>query len=699
MLKSIRFNMQTMIRFSVLVYGFFLAGTAYAQDSLTTKKDSVKLLSEVVVHGYANDRPLLEVPAAIGYVDTRALERFNNTSLLPAVNTIPGVRMEERSPGSYRFAIRGSSLRSPFGVRNVKMYWNGLPLTDGGGNTYINLVDFNSVAKAEIIKGPGGSLYGAGTGGVVLLGSPLSNHNQLQVSALGGSYGLQRYQVSAQTGSQKVRAAINYAHQVATGYREQTSMRRDAVNTDLQFALSKSSVLSASIFYTDLYYQTPGGLTQAQFDADPRQARPPKKTPPTLPGAAEQQTAVYNKTFFAGLMYDYQWNDRWSTRVGAYGSLTDFTNPTINNYEKRKENNWGGRTETQYGFGKSAWKGKLTFGGEFQHFYSPLADYVNTLGVQGIVQTDDRLSSTFALLFAQAEIDLPKDFYLTLGGSGNFLKYTFNRLVPPPSIAQERSFDPVFSPRIALLKKVNDRFSVYGSISKGFSPPSLAEVRPSTGNYNNGLNPEKGISYEVGFRGNLSHAFSWDIAAYDFELDETIVVQQLNNADYFINAGRTSQKGLEALLSWSPNLQNHQFLNSLKLWSSYTFNDYRFKDYVKNGQDFSGHKLTGVPPNMVAGGVDAQLARKIYVNVTLNFVDKIPLNDANSQYSEPYILAGTRIGFRSTLHKKLAMDLFAGVDNATNKRYSLGNDLNAAANRYFNAAAGRNYYAGLKVSF
>ena len=635
--------MHTMIRFSLLANGFFLVGAAHAQDSLTMKKDTVKLLSEVVVHAYANDRPLLEVPAAIGYVDTKALERFNNTSLLPAVNTIPGVRMEERSPGSYRFAIRGSSLRSPFGVRNVKMYWNGLPLTDGGGNTYINLVDFNSVGKAEIIKGPGASLYGAGTGGVVLLSSRLTNQNQLQFSALGGSYGLQRYQVSAQTGSEKVRVAVNYAHQVATGYRQQTSMRRDAFNTDLRFTLTPKSVLSASIFYTDLYYQTPGGLTKAQFDADPRQARPTG----ALPGAVEQQAAVYNKTFYAGVMYDYQWNDRWSTRVGAYGSLTDFTNPTINNYEKRKENNWGGRTETQYEFGKSTWKGKLTFGGEFQHFYSPLADYVNLQGVQGSVQTDDRLSSTFLLLFAQAEIDLPKNFYLTMGGSGNFLKYTFDRVSVTPSIGQQRNFDPVFSPRIALLKKVNDRFSVYGSISKGFSPPSLAEVRPSTGNYNNSLNPEKGISYEVGFRGKVWEQFSWDVAAYDFELDETIVVQQLKGSDYFINAGRTSQKGLEALLSWGPALQYHQFLNSLRLWSSYTFNYYRFKSYAKNGLDFSGNKLTGVAPNIVVGGLDAQLAKKIYVNVTLNFVDKIPLNDANSQYSEAYILAGTRLGIRT----------------------------------------------------
>ena len=687
--------MCTMIRFSLLASGFFFVVTAHAQDSLLLKKDTVKLLNEVVVHAYANDRPLMEVPAAIGYVDTKALERFNNTSLLPAVNTIPGVRMEERSPGSYRFAIRGSSLRSPFGVRNVKMYWNGLPLTDGGGNTYINLVDFNSVASAEIIKGPGASLYGAGTGGVVLLGSPMSNHNQLQVSALGGSYGLQRYQISAQTGSEKVRVSVNYAHQTAAGYREQTSMRRDAINTDLRFAVNSKSTLAASIFYTDLYYQTPGGLTQAQFEANPQQARPAG----ALPGAVEQKTAVYNKTFYAGVMYDYQWSDRWSTRVGAYGSLTDFINPTINNYEKRKENNWGGRTETQYEFGKPTWKGKLTVGGEFQHFYSPLADYANMQGVQGNVITDDRLSATFLLLFAQAEIDLPKDFYLTLGGSGNFLKYGFNRVLPAPSIAQQRNFDPVFSPRIALLKKVNDLFSFYGSISKGFSPPSLAEVRPSTGNYNNSLNSEKGISYEVGFRGTGWSRISWDVAVYDFELDETIVVQQLNNSDYFINAGRTSQKGLEAMLSWSPVLQHHQFLSSLRLWSSYTFNYYRFKGYAKNGQDYSGNKLTGVAPNIVVGGVDAQVAKKIYANVTLNFVDKIPLNDANSQNAGSFILAGSRLGFRSALTKKFSIDLFAGVDNATNKHYSLGNDLNAAGNRYYNAAAGRNFYAGLKISF
>ena len=226
------------------------------------ENDTTKILNEVVVRAYLYNRPMNEVPAAVATLDQKDFERFNNTSILPAVNLIPGVRMEERSPGSYRFSIRGSLLRSPFGVRNVKMYWNGLPLTDGGGNTYLNLLDFNSITSSEIIKGPGGSLYGAGTGGVVLFNKDPSNPG-LRLSTVFGSYGLQRYQLSGQVGNDKVKASIQYAHQQSDGYREQTKMDRDALNADINFSLGSKSSLNATVFYTDLFYETPGGLNKS----------------------------------------------------------------------------------------------------------------------------------------------------------------------------------------------------------------------------------------------------------------------------------------------------------------------------------------------------------------------------------------------------------------------------------------------------
>src|SRR6267154_1695505 len=197
---------------------FFCTLLSFRLSAQQSQSDTTTILDEVVVKAYQYNRSLKETPVALGIVSEKDLNRFNNSSVVTTMNTIPGVRMEERSPGSYRFSIRGSTLRSPFGIRNVKFYWNGLPLTDGGGNTYLNLLDFDAFGRAEIIKGPGASLYGAGTGGVVSLNSPFAKQNQIQVSASGGSFGLQRYQSSAAFGNTKARFFVNYAHQKSDGY-------------------------------------------------------------------------------------------------------------------------------------------------------------------------------------------------------------------------------------------------------------------------------------------------------------------------------------------------------------------------------------------------------------------------------------------------------------------------------------------------
>jgi iron complex outermembrane receptor protein len=681
----------------LLIFILISAISSYGQEADKSADDTTRVLNEVVVNAYLYNRPINEVPTAVAVITQHDFERFNNTSFLPAVNTVPGVRMEERSPGSYRFSIRGSLLRSPFGVRNVKMYWNGLPLTDGGGNTYLNLIDFNAVANLEIIKGPGASLYGAGTGGVVLLNNEISNQPEITFSTVLGSYGLQRYQLAAHGGTEKVKVSVQYAHQQADGYREQTKMRRDALNAEVSIALNPSSTLSTTIFYTDLFYETPGGLTKAQFEVDPSQARPPKTSPPPLPGAEEAQAAVQNKTIYGGLVHEYEWNDNWSTKTGVFGSLTDFENPTIRNYEIREESNIGGRSDTQYSFDRESWQGKITFGGEYQYFFSPLKVYDNNSGVPGDTQSDDELKSQQFLLFLQADLNLPKGFYLTVGGSTNFLKYNFVALQDPIT-EQQRKFDPVFSPRIALLKKLTSTISIYGNVSKGFSPPTLAEVRPSAGTYNNTLKPERGMSLEVGLRGSVfKNHLVFDVNTYDFELDETIVIQRTpDGAEYFVNAGQTSQKGIEAQLSWLPSL-NSRIISAFKLWSSYTYNHYRFEDYVQDGNDYSGNRLTGVAPTIALLGADVTL-RKLYLNVTASYTDAIPLNDANTEYASEYFLLGGRLGYKISIQKKLLIEVFSGIDNALDKIYSLGNDLNAVGGRYYNTAAPRNFYVGLKIN-
>jgi iron complex outermembrane receptor protein len=183
--------------------------------------------------------------------------------------------MEERSPGSYRMNIRGSTLRSPFGVRNVKIYWNDLPLTDPGGNTYLNQLTYYNFNSIEIIKGPGSSLYGSGSGGVMLInGLPDKWATGADATYIAGSYGLQSINAQVRLGNEDHRNIFSYAHQTSDGYRDHTNMRRDVVNWQTIIKSNEKQELKASILYGDLYYQTPGGLTQSEYNSNPRAARP-----------------------------------------------------------------------------------------------------------------------------------------------------------------------------------------------------------------------------------------------------------------------------------------------------------------------------------------------------------------------------------------------------------------------------------------
>ncbi|NNE54502.1 MAG: TonB-dependent receptor plug domain-containing protein, partial [Flavobacteriales bacterium] len=126
-------------------------------------------LGQAVSVAFEGKQELLESPTPIGIVNATQLQSGDESSIAQAINLIPGVKMEQRgNGGSRRINIRGSFLRSPFAVRNIKMYWEGIPLTSADGSSPLELIDNADIGAIEVIKGPAGSAYGAGNGGVLL---------------------------------------------------------------------------------------------------------------------------------------------------------------------------------------------------------------------------------------------------------------------------------------------------------------------------------------------------------------------------------------------------------------------------------------------------------------------------------------------------------------------------------------------------
>jgi iron complex outermembrane receptor protein len=316
------------------------------------------------------------------------------------------------------------------------------------------------------------------------------------------------------------------------------------------------------------------------------------------------------------------------------------------------------------------------------------------------LQTNDNINTWTYTIFAQADLFFGRGWQVSAGLSYNEAFIGIDRISVPGFIPRNKKFSNEVAPRLAVSKKLTPDILLYASASKGFSPPAVAEVLPSTGSINTDLQPENGISYETGLKSSFFNQRLYvEVIGFYFELQDAIVVRKdSSNADYYTNAGSTTQKGIESQVSFQVLPSAMGFINSARLWASYTLDNFTYGNFAKNSTNYDGNHLPGVANNVFTGGVDVNSRPGFFLHLTYYYSDKMPLNDANSAYAGAYQLFGGRVGY-STPIKNLNLSVFAGADNLFNAKYSLGNDINAAGGRYYNAAPTANYFIGLRVDF
>ena len=654
--------------------------------------DTVQALDEVTVKAFGQHTNMATAIVA----KTDYLVHANKTSLLTDINTIPGVRMEERSPGSYRINIRGSSLRSPFGVRNVKVYWNDIPLTDPGGSTYFNQLAFNNFSTLEVVKGPVSSMYGAGTGGLILAESAIGNKTSASLEYITGSYNLQTVLASASWQGEKLGSKITYAHNQSNGYRQQSAMRRDNFSWKGDMKLSSRRLLSIAVLYTDMDYETPGALTLAEYQKDPKAARP---SAGIYPSAVNAKAAIFQKNLTGGVTYKDSFNTVFSNTTTVYGSYNRIENSAVRNYETRNEPHFGGRSV--FTFNKKFPGGNAfdwSSGVEAQSGHFNIRVNGNKAGVPDTLQTNDDVTTVLYSLFTQASFAIQSDWTYTVGVSYNKSKIDFNRLSDEPPLNQPLAFSSQVAPRFSVSKAFKGNFSLLAVAAKGYASPTIAELLPSTGIINASLGAETGWNCELTLKKKVFGRVGLEATGFHFDLKNALVQRRdESGADYFTNAGNIKQKGAELFASYNFRYRPAGFLNYGFVKAGYTYSHFLYGNFIKEGNDFSGKWLPGVPSNTISLLTDLYFRKGFYVSSTYYGASSIFLDDANAARAKAYHLLTAKLGCNFSVNK-IKLNVYTGADNLLNETYSLGNDINAAAGRYYNAAPARNYYIGAALS-
>jgi iron complex outermembrane recepter protein len=268
----------------------------------------------------------------------------------------------------------------------------------------LNQLSFYNVSSLEILKGPGGSMYGAGMGGVMLINSvPFATNNQLLINFSKGSYRFNNLNVAAMAGSESFHNVLSYSRQNSDGYRQQSAMQREVVSWHTKIKSSENQSLSTHLLFGDLFYETPGGLTKGQYLKDPKAARPANAV---FPGAIQNNASIHQKMFWAGINHHYTFSEHWKNTTAVYGAFAQIRNPSIRNYERRLEPNFGGRTAFNLNTSIKETDVHIVVGGEFQQGYADIKVYKNNKGKPDSLQSNDEVNNHQALLFAQADLRL-----------------------------------------------------------------------------------------------------------------------------------------------------------------------------------------------------------------------------------------------------------------------------------------------------
>lgn len=662
-------------------------------------------LNEIQIIGNNFQHKLNKIPASV--IAISSAEFANNTvNIASVINKAPGILMFSGTQTTNRITIRGIGSRNLYGTSKIKVYFDDISLTNGSGESSVEDIELASLGRIEILKGPSSSIYGSGLGGTIQLipNKGLFGKTTLKSGYTFGSFGLQKYLLQANIGNQTTAANLIYANSKSDGYRTNNKTDKQSFTLASNHFINDKNNLTVIANHIDVKSFIPSSIDENNFENNPESS------------ASNWDRAKgfedYKKSLL-GVSWKHNYNSNLKHFTSIFSSFFD-------GYEARpfsiltdKTTAFGLRTKLELNdqlFGKSF---QWIVGGElfndikkYKTLENLYLEYpIETGSVAGETLSNFNENRGYFNLFFDSNIQLSEKTQVNLGVNLNQTGFTLTDKFINDTVdfSGKYNFKAILSPKIGITHQFAKKAMVYGTISHGFSTPSLEETLLPNNRLNSNIKPEKGWNFEIGSRGQaFNNKLTYDVALYQMNVKDLLVAKRVGEDEYVgVNAGKTKYTGLEMTGNYFL-IKTSNF--NVKHSSNLSVNNFKFKEFTDFDNDYSGNKLTGVPNITLNSAVTIENSIGFYGSVDFKYVGKIPMRDDNSMYSKKYHLVNAAIGFKTSEEKKFSIDLFVRLNNILNEKYASMLLINAtsfgtAKPRYYYPGEPVNYYAGINLKY
>lgn len=714
---------------------------SYAGD-----EQAVEELSDITVTSTRVEKSSLKVPAAVSAIEQDDIQLGRQQlGLDESMLNVPGLFFQDRYNFSQdlRVSIRGFGARSNFGIRGIKIYSDGIPLTLPDGQSNVDEIDLGSTQRIEVIRGAASSLYGAAAGGVISLKTEDGPPTPFVSGQFGyGSYDYQNYQVKGGGQYQRLNYLVNLNRLNLDGFRDHGKVESNGLNGKFRYDIDASSnlTLTANVVNQPIS-DDPGALTAAEVAGTAKQTACRAAGFENSDGrsAASCRNLAYDagesvdqRKF--GLLYRRQFGEKHEVVLRNYYVWRDFQN-------KLPAGGAGllGNSPSVNGKANSAWVefDRFFLGGGAQYIYSDVffghrnrftvgfdidsqkddrQRYDNDLGTRGARRFDQIERVDSRGVYVQEEFSLLDNLELTAGARYDVVEYDVEDDFLTDVTGDDSGnvdFDDV-SPMVGLLWSPLEAINLYGNVSTSFETPSTTEfANPAAGGTAGGLNtalqPQTATSYEVGVKGILPPVrLRYDFAVFTIDTENEFVPITVAGApvgrSFLENAEETSRDGFEAAVSWQP-------IGGLTATGSYTYSDFEFERYLSTSTNTTctggvcdGKNIPGIPVNQFHGELKYFHPSGWYWAWDMLYVDTLFADNGNVVQSDKYHVANLRVGYVKEVGA-WSLHPFLGVNNMFNEEYNSNVRINAnttpatAFGRFFEPAPPKNVYGGITMRY
>lgn len=672
----------------------------------------ITVLPTLHVEATRTDTTYLQTPASVFRIDAPQVDNSSQVNLTEVVKGIPSlqIRNRENYAQDLQLSMRGFGARSTFGVRGIRLYVDGIPATMPDGQGQTSNIDLSSLDHVEVLTGPFSSLYGNSSGGTILTSTKEGQgKDSIELSYSGGSHDKSRAGLVLQGGAKDTNEpsyVISSSYFDTDGYREHSGAEKVLNNAKLSWNLDDGSKINWVTNYVKIHADDPQGLTHDQWNANPKQQVPFLKQFNVRKDIEQTQT---------GVTWSKPINDKNELYAVAY-----LGNRQVTQYQSIPKstqdasvNHAGGVIdfERNYYGADFRWTGKellpnttVSVGVALDTMDEDRKGFENfnlvngqpSYGVKGNLRRDEDNTLWNIDPYLQASWQFLPTWRLDTGVRYSNVHYkSEDRYLSNGDDSDKTDYDKVL-PSAALSWQILPELMAYVSYAKGFETPTFTEMayRPDgLSGFNFGLTASTSDTYETGLK-SQNHLGDFTLAVFQTKTKDDIVsAGNSNGRSTFRNADKTLREGVE--FAW-----NKKLWRDLTATASYTYLDATFDaDIPASGsiaQISSGNAIPGIAKNQAYASLAWQPSHGLYGGVDVQYMDKVYVNDTNSDAAPSYSVTSANVGYAWVMGD-WKVNSFARVDNLFDKNYAGSVIVNDGNGRYFEPADGRNWSAGLRV--